>query len=164
MKPNTQDCVRVPLRPCGFRKTGQALAGSLAPRLVGSPLHVHLLRANIRASPRFLASSNDTFGHHSSDFASQSDLRSVDMTVFVIRLSPAAGSVCNLLSQRASHSAERTHLPRRTPKLYHPHPSRVNCPRPFEIPRAAINASHLSGLFLKIGRFPSFSLCYTKVL
>ena len=114
LKPDTQDCVRAPLRPCGFRKTGQALAGSLAPRLVGSPLHVHLLRANRRTAPRFLASVHGTTARRRR----------------YANFSPVAGSVCNLPSQRALHSAGRTHLSPQNAEIIPPSPAPRQLPAP----------------------------------
>ena len=51
------------------------------------------------------------------------------------RYSPVAGSVCNLPSQRALHSAGRTHLPPQNAEIIPPAPAPRQPPRPPELAR-----------------------------
>ena len=76
-----------------------------------APLPGRSLRTDLA---RFSASANDNFGQ----------------TVFVIRFSPVAGSVCNLPSQRALHSAGRTHLPLQNAEIIPPSPAPRQLPHP----------------------------------
>ena len=94
------------------RQYGLDLIGQwLVPFGSSSPLPGRSLRTDLA---RFLASSNDTFGQ----------------TKIVIRFSPAAGSVCNLPSQRALHPTGRTHLPPQNAEIIPRPPATRQLPAP----------------------------------